>query len=128
MGHALGAVFHVPHGRAVCLFLPYTIEFAAREMPGRFAELAALLGVTQAEGEEAARALAGRIRDLCRQVGNPTSVAEAGIERAAYEAQLDKLLDDTFNDTQMVTVARAPSYEELRRLFLYAYDGKTIDF
>ncbi|MFQ6102571.1 MAG: aldehyde ferredoxin oxidoreductase C-terminal domain-containing protein, partial [Anaerolineae bacterium] len=42
-----------------------TIEFAAREEPERFAELAALLGFTQAEGEEAARALAGHIRDLC---------------------------------------------------------------
>ena len=31
MGHSLGAVFHVPHGRAVALFLPYTIEYCANE-------------------------------------------------------------------------------------------------
>ena len=128
MGHALGAVFHVPHGRAVALFLPCTIEFAAREVPGRFADLATLLGCTQAEGEEAARALAGCVRDLCRAVDNPTSAAEAGIEHAAYEAQLDKLVDDAFNDTQIVTAARSPSYGELRRLFLYAYEGRPVDF
>jgi len=29
MGHVLGSVFHIPHGRAVGLCLPYTIEFAA---------------------------------------------------------------------------------------------------
>ncbi len=128
MGHVLGAVFHVPHGRAVSIFLPYTIEFVAREAPDRFAELAALLGCSQAEGEEAARALAGRIRDLCREVGNPTSVAGAGVEREVYETQLDKLVDDAFNDTQMITAARAPSYDELRQLFLYAYEGKAVDF
>jgi alcohol dehydrogenase class IV len=128
MGHVLGAVFHVPHGRAVSIFLPYTIEFAAREAPERFAELAALLGFTQAGGEEAARALAMCIRDLCHQIGNPTSVAEAGIERAAYEAQLDKLVDDAFNDTQMVTTVRSPSYDELRQLFIYAYEGRPVDF
>jgi alcohol dehydrogenase class IV len=128
MGHALGAVFHVPHGRAVAIFLPYTVDFAAREAPERFADLAALLGCSQAGGEQAARALAGSVRDLCREIGNPTSVAEAGIERAAYEAQLDKLVDDAFNDTSMMSVARAPSYEELRQLFLYAYDGQTVDF
>ena len=130
MGHALGAVFHAPHGRAVGIFLPYTIEFAAREAPERFAELAALLGFIPLllEEAEAARVLAGRIRDLCREIGNPTSVAETGIERAAYDAQLDKLVDDAFNDTQMVTVARAPSYEELRQLFLYAYEGRPVDF
>ena len=134
MGHTLGALFHVPHGRAVGLCLPYTIEFAAREAPGRFAELASLVGCSSPPvrggrgGEQAARALAERIRDLCREVGNPTGVAEVGIERAAYEAQLDKLVGDAFNDTQMITAARAPSYDELRRLFLYAYEGKPVDF
>jgi len=128
MGHVLGAVFHVPHGRAVSIFLPYTIEFAAREAPERFAELAALVGCSGGGEEKAARSLAERIRDLCREVGNPTSVAGAGIEREAYEAQLDKLVDDAFNDTQMITAARAPSYDELRQLFLYAYEGQAVDF
>jgi alcohol dehydrogenase class IV len=132
MGHTLGAVFHVPHGRAVSIFLPYTIEFAAREAPARFAELAALVGQPQGlplrRGEEGARVLAERIRDLCREIGNPTSVAEAGIEREDYEAQLDKLVDDAFNDTQMITSVRAPSYDELRQLFLCAYEGKAVDF
>jgi len=133
MGHTLGAVFHVPHGRAVSIFLPYTIEFAAREAPERFAELAALVGCAPPlqggmGGVEAARTLAERIRDLCREIGNPTSVAEASIEREAYEAQLDKLIDDAFNDTQILTAVRAPSYDELRQLFLYAYEGKPVDF
>lgn len=128
LGHALGAVFHVPHGRAVGLFLPYTVEFAAREAPERFAELESLLGCRPAEGEAGARALAARIRELSRCLGNPLSVAEVGIERAAYEAQIDKLVDDAFNDTQMVSAVRAPSYEELQQLFLYAYDGREVDF
>jgi alcohol dehydrogenase class IV len=128
MGHALGAMFHVPHGRAVGVCLPYTVEFAAREAPGRFAEMAALLGDTQAEGEAAARSLAARIRDLCREIGSPTCVAEVGVERAALEAHLDKLVDDAFNDTQMVATARSPSYDELRQLFVYAHEGKIIDF
>ncbi len=128
MGHVLGAVFHVPHGRAVGLFLPYTVEFVAREAPDRFAELARLLGLTEGEGEPAARALAQGLRDLARRIGNPLSLAEAGIDREAFQAQLDKLVDDAFNDTQMVTVSRAPSYDELRQLFVYAYEGREIDF
>ncbi|HET91027.1 MAG TPA: iron-containing alcohol dehydrogenase [Chloroflexi bacterium] len=128
VGHVLGATFHVPHGRAVAISLPYTIEFAAREAPDRFAELAGLLGCSQAGGEQAARALAARIRDLCREVGNPISVAETGIERETYEAQLEKMVDDAFNDTQIITAARAPSYDELRQLFLYAYEGRPVDF
>jgi len=128
MGHALGAVFHVPHGRAVATFLPYTIEFGAREVPDRFAEMATLLGCTQAKGEDAARALADHIRDLCRAVGSPTCIAQSDIERGAFSAQLDKLIDDAFNDTQILTATRAPAYDELRELFLCAYEGQPVDF
>lgn len=128
MGHALGGAFHVPHGRAVAVFLPYTIEFAAREAPERFAELAIFTGCSNEGGENGARALAERIRELCREVGNPTCVAETGIERKAYEARLNKLVDDAFNDTQMLTAVRSPSYEELHQLFIYAYEGKPVDF
>ncbi len=129
MGHALGALFHIPHGRAVSICLPYTIEFAACEQPGRFAELAMLVGSSGVgEIEKEARTLAQRIRDLCHRIGNPTSVAGAGVEREAYAAQLDKLVENAFNDTQIVTAVRSPSYDEMRQLFLYAYEGKVVDF
>jgi alcohol dehydrogenase class IV len=128
LGHSLGGAFHVPHGRAVALFLPHTIEFFSPQAPERFAELAALAGFPNAGGEQAAREFAQQIRGLCRQIGNPTSVSEAGIGRKAYEEQLDKLVDDALNDTQMVTALRAPSFEETRKLFVYAYEGQTIDF
>jgi alcohol dehydrogenase class IV len=128
MGHVLGSVFHVPHGRAVGLCLSYTIEFAARTAPERFAELATVLGISQAGGEEGARALAKRVRDLSREVGNPTCISEMDITREAYEAHLEKLVDDAFNDTQVVAAARMPSFEEMERLFVCAYDGDPADF
>lgn len=128
MGHVLGALFHVPHGRAVALFLPYTIEFAGHQTPERFAELAGFVGCPQAQGKEGARALAECIRQLAQQVGNPTRLADVPIARAAYLAQIDKMVDDAFNDTQIITALRTPSYDELRRLFVYAYEGTPIDF
>jgi alcohol dehydrogenase class IV len=132
MGHSLGGAFHVPHGRAVAIFLPYTIEFCALEESARFADLAVLLGCvnsdTEHNGVKAAHSLAYYVRDLCHKVGNPTSVAEAGIPRKTYEAQLDKLVDDALNDTQMVTAIRTPTVEEMRRLFIYAYEGLPVDF
>ncbi len=128
LGHALGAAFHIHHGEAVGLFLPYTIEFVAREFPQRYAELAALLGISTDEGEKGARALAGRVRELCRAVGSPTAVSETGVTAIEYDSYLDKLVDNAFNDTQMLTTPRTPTYDELRRLFVYAYAGQEIDF
>jgi alcohol dehydrogenase class IV len=128
MGHSLGAAFHVPHGRAVALFLPYTIEFFASQSPERFAELGAAAGLPNDGGEQGAREFAVQIRALCRDIGNPTTVAETGIARDVYETHLDKLADDAMNDTQMVTAVRSPSVEETRKIFMYAYEGRSVDF
>jgi alcohol dehydrogenase class IV len=128
MGHSLGALFHIPHGRAVSIFLPYTIEFGAAEAPDRYADLAHILGCSGDGGEKGARSLAGCIRDLIVRVGNPTSVSGAGVGREEYEAALDTLVEHAFNDTQIITSVRTPSYDELRRLFTYAYEGKPVDF
>lgn len=127
-GHALGALFHVPHGRAVGIMLPYTIEFIAAEAPERFADLARMLDCGYQAPREAARALAERIRALCREIGNPTSIAALGIAQVDYEAQLEQIVERAFNDASLMTAARNPSYEEMRRILEYAYAGRPIDF
>ena len=128
MGHALGATFALPHGRAVALCLPYTLEFVARKAPERAALLASRLGISFARGEPGARALAHAVRGLADAIGNPTSVADAGVPRDAFDEALDKLVDDAENDTQMITAARSPSTKELRDLFGAVYDGHSVSF
>lgn len=129
LGHALGGIFHVPHGRAVGLFLPYTLDFVSGEAPERFAELADALGLSVGgDARSSARSLASGIRSFAWGLGLPGSIAELSIPRAAYEAHLDRLMDNAFNDSTMMTAARCPSYDELRQLLLCAYDGTEIDF
>ena len=130
MGHALGATFHIPHGRAVSLFLPYSIEFAAPVAPGRYADLAGALGLAPDTDDRgaSARALAARVRALAAAVDCPTSIGRMGIAQDALEVHLAKLVDDALNDTQMITACRSPSDEELERMFRYAYTGTPIDF
>jgi len=126
MGHPLSPLFGIPHGRAVGLFLLYTIEFTAREAPGRYAEIARFLGLAAASDAEGAASLAEAVRDLARRINQPTSVEELGIPREDFEAALQKMIEDGENDT--VTSARIPDRVELARLFRYAYEGKSIDF
>ena len=121
MGHVLGSVFHIPHGRAVGLCLPYTIEFAARgEDPSRITTLADLLGIKggrSSAGEE----LAAALRDLAGD-RKSTQPGRSGLRKNRLSDQLlEKMVDDAFNDTQIITAPRAPSYQELEKLFEYAY-------
>lgn len=127
MGHTLGSIFHLPHGRAVGLLLPYTIEFTANTDPSRIKTLAGALGIQYPEGK-AGEVLANQIRDLSREIGLPGAIANTGIKEDDFTSQLEKLVDDAFNDTQMITAARTPSFQELEQLYMYAYHGQPVDF
>jgi alcohol dehydrogenase class IV len=128
MGHVLGSVFHIPHGRAVGMCLPYTIEFAGRgENSSQIVELSRLLDLKDA-GSSPAGALAAALRGLARAVENPLSLAELGVDLNVFQTQLEKLVDDAFNDTQIITAPRAPSYAELEELFNYVFHGQPVDF
>lgn len=128
MGHVLGSVFHIPHGRAVGLCLPYTIEFASRgEDTSRITILTELLGIKGGKSSSG-QPLASALRDLAREVSNPLSLEELGLDKIEFQQLLDKMVDDAFNDTQIITAPRAPSYQELEKLFLYAYQGQPVDF
>lgn len=128
LGHSLGGLFHIPHGRAVGLFLPYTIEYAAPAGCARYIDIARALGF-QAENElEAGALLATQVRELARQIGQPTTIAGAGVQPDAFEAQLGSLIEHAESDSQTITSPRVPDHDEFERLFRYAYLGRCIDF
>jgi len=128
MGHALGGVFHTPHGRAVGLFLPYTIEYAVRENPQKYGEMAGYLGLSGESEMQAGLSLVRAIRELLRQVGQPATLQEAGIEREALVERMDKLVENAANEATTVVHPRIASMDELEQLSLCAWEGREVDF
>jgi alcohol dehydrogenase class IV len=115
-GHALGAIFHVPHGRAVGLFLPYTMEYlinSSTETTTKFAEIARFCGLGSGNDKKCAKTLVARIRTLAGAISQPQSV---------------DLVDRAINEVMTITVTRVPDTQDLEKIFLYAYEGKNIDF
>lgn len=130
-GHALGAMFHVPHGRAVGLFLPYTIEYiinGSEETTAKYAEIARYCRIASGPDKECAKALATKVRALAKEIGQPLSVKECGIDKAKYEESIPGLIDRALNEVMTMTVTRVPGEEDLGKIFRYAYEGKSIDF
>jgi alcohol dehydrogenase class IV len=130
MGHALGAAFHVPHGRAVALFLPYTIEYCAFGDPGstRYAPLAHFLGLPSSDEPQAAAALVQAIRQLQAEVDQPLTLTALGISAVDLERELDLLVSNALNDSQTVMSTRIPEEDDLRRLFRSVLSGETVLF
>ncbi len=127
-GHSLGGVFHTPHGRAVGLFLPYTIEFIGDVCEEYWAEIAYAIRLEVPKGKKAGPILAEAIRGLARSIKEPLSIKETGIPSDSFNNSMEKLVDNAFADFQLVTTRRVPSTEETQNFLRYAYEGKSIDF
>ncbi len=131
MGHALGGIFHTPHGRAVALFLPYSIEFIARGptmIPTRYGEIAHFLGLPAETEEQGAASLVAAIRDLMRQVEQPLTLQELGVGREELEANMETLATNAELDVYTITSLRVPTHDEIIRLYHCAYEGQSVDF
>ncbi len=128
MGHSMGAVLHVPHGRAVGLILPYAIEFTANGGGTRYGEIAHFVHLPAHDEEEGTAALVQAVRDISAQVSFATSIKALGIERAAFDQALPKLVSNAEADNQLFFNQRYADSGDLARLFEYAYEGRSIDF
>lgn len=128
MGHSLGATVKLAHGRAVSLFLPYTIEYTANGGDTRYAEIAQRMKLPADTEKAAAFAVANRIREMLGVLDMPTNIQEAGITRAQFIEALPRLVANANMDTQLVMNTRVPETPELEKLYEYAFDGRHIDF
>lgn len=128
MGHSLGALFKIAHGRAVSLFLPYTIEYTANGGETRYGDIAHHMKLHTHTETESAAAVAERIRELERAMNMPTTLQEAGIAHDQLVEALPRLVANANMDTQVVMNTRVPDSSELEKLFEYAFDGRHIDF
>jgi alcohol dehydrogenase class IV len=133
MGHALGALLHLPHGRAVGLCLPYVIEYSASphrpdDVMTRYADIARFVGLPAEDELSAAHVLAEKVRALLQTLNLPLTLEQAGISREQFDDALDNLIDNTMSDTVLFTAPRQPSEDDLRRLFECVYSGDKVNF
>ncbi|MCB0239461.1 MAG: NAD-dependent alcohol dehydrogenase, partial [Anaerolineae bacterium] len=67
-------------------------------------------------------------RDLSKGIDFATSIRQLGVERAAFDEALPKLVSNALADNQLFFNQRYADADELERLFQYAYEGRSIDF
>ncbi len=128
LGHSLGAVFHTPHGRAVGLFLPYTIEYQQETSAEQYGELLRFLSIVPAAGEPEACCLAASVRTLAASIGQPRSLADLNISPEQFEAALSQLVENAEGDTTLIMSTRIPDRTDIERLYRYAFAGRPVDF
>jgi len=129
-GHAMGAVYHMTHGVAVGMVLPYSIEYGAKTHANLYGSLAREVDVAEPEDDDlkAALLLRDRVVALIREIGMPLSLKEYGISREKFEETFDELVKQTEESACNINNCREPTNEDIRRFWHYLYEGKSIDF
>ncbi|MCH1959107.1 bifunctional acetaldehyde-CoA/alcohol dehydrogenase [Romboutsia hominis] len=138
LAHKLGSEFHIPHGRANAILLPYVIEYNA-SMPTKFAafpryksfvadkkyaEIAKMLGLKANTTEEGVKSLVEAIRNLMRELNMPMTIRECGIEEKIYMGAIEKLALDAFDDQCTPANPRQPLVSELVEIYKTIYGDK----
>jgi alcohol dehydrogenase class IV len=128
LGHVTGGVLHVPHGRAMAIILPYSVEYNAKVAMQKYAEIARAVGVEAKTDDEALETLVEAFRQLQRELEEPASLKEAGISQEEFKKRLDDLASKAIKSVVLRANPRPLNLEEARKLFTYIYEGKKVDF
>ena len=120
LGHALGARFKVPHGKAVAFFLPHVVEYNYDACPERYDRLNRILPVQYREAK-----LSDSLEHLLGAMGQVRNGKETGIGETDFSTNLDELVSLASESTGMVTNPKDAGSADLRNLFIQAYEVRS---
>ena len=140
LAHKLGGEYHIPHGRANAIILPYVIAYNAKKptkfvsfpkyeyfiADKKYAKIAEKLGLPASTTEEGVKSLVKAIQKMLVDLELPTSLKECGIDEKEFLAKVDELADRAFEDQCTTANPRLPLVTELKQILLDAYYGKEI--
>ncbi len=112
IAHALGAMFHIPHGRANAMMLYHVMRFNA-ELDGAYgqcsvacrkmARIARFVGLPAFSDKQGAQNLVNEIRRMSKALGIPQTLADAGVSKDEYMKHRAHIVKSAVNDACTVT-------------------------
>ena len=128
MAHKVGAVFHIPHGCANAIFLPYVIKYNRKACEDRYANIARHIGLKGESERELTDALIGLINKFNKELNIPSSMKEYGIEENEFKANLKFIAHNAVLDPCTGSNPREVDDETMEKLYTCAYYGSDVDF
>lgn len=128
MAHKSGAVFHIPHGCANAIYLPYVIDFNKKSAMSRYAYIAKRIGLEGNSDEELVDSLTESIRELNRKMGIPLTLKEYGIEEEAFTSKVALIAERAVGDACTGSNPRTIDKDQMKKLYECTYYGTKVDF
>ncbi|KGN02411.1 butanol dehydrogenase [Clostridium novyi A str. 4570] len=128
MAHKIGAVFHIPHGCANAIFLPYVIEYNRKACENRYATIARTLGLQGNTDKELVDSLIGLINDLNVKLNIPSTIKEWGVSEEDFLKHVDFMAHNAVLDACTGANPREIDDETMAKLYKCSFYGEKVDF
>jgi alcohol dehydrogenase class IV len=133
MAHKTGAAFntgHIPHCEANAMYLPYVIQYNAKEpaAKSRYAEIARFVGVAGKNEDALVADLIKKIRELNVLFEIPATLKDFGIKEDEFKEKLSAISANAVGDACTGSNPRPIDAAKMEKLFGCIYYGKDVDF
>ncbi len=133
MAHKTGAAFstgHIPHGCANAIYLPYVIQYNAKnpEAEARYATIARYAGLEGKTNAELTKALCDKIDSFNVQLNIPKTLREFGIDEKEFKEKVASIAELAVGDACTGSNPRPITPAEMERLLNCVYYGEKVDF
>jgi Alcohol dehydrogenase, class IV len=128
MAHKTGAVFHIPHGCANAIFLPYVIDFNKKACGERYATIARNLGLAGSNDDELIDSLTAMIQDMNKKMEIPLTLKEYGVTEEDFKANVHFISENAVKDACTGSNPRSISVEEMKKVFECTFTGEKVNF
>lgn len=114
ISHAIGGKLPISHGEINAVLLPYVMDFNFIAAPGRFSDIADIMGIDirGMSERDAGNTSIQFVRDLAADIGAPQRLRDVGIT----EEMIDWAGNLALNDACMVTNPRDINLEQVKTL------------
>lgn len=126
IAHALGAKFHIPHGRANAILLPHVIRFNAHlracfgnepsEAAKRYADIGRKLGLPHDNVRIAVESLIDEVKYMMRRMEIPATLWDAGVSREDFLREKPNIIKAALEDPCTSTNPREINVEAIELL------------
>ena len=127
MAHKVGAVFHIPHGCANAIFLPYVIQYNRTKCEDRYADIARVLKLEGNTDTELTDSLIKMIDGLNDRLNIPHSMKEYGVEEDDFKANLKFIAHNAVLDACTGSNPREIDDAAMEKLFECTYYGTKVN-
>ena len=129
IAHALGAKFHIPHGRANAMVMPHVIRYNAHlracfgsepfEAAQRYADIARKLRLPHDNIRIAVESLIEEIKHMMRRMEIPATLWAAGVSKADYAREKEAIIEAAMKDACSTSNPREVNREGIEKILGY---------